>query len=98
MPYVRDVCPLVGPAEGDGDLRLGAIARVGDGIFYVDSEHPAGGELSISFGFSGGKAPEYGGDHFVVILEGVVVVPRWSVASGSIVVDVVRLFSLELLS
>ena len=40
MPYVRDVRPLVGPAEGDGDLGLGAIARVGDGIFRVDGEHP----------------------------------------------------------
>ena len=29
MPYVRDVRPLVGPAKGDGDLRPGAIARVG---------------------------------------------------------------------
>ena len=33
-----------------------------------------------------------------MILEGVVVVPRWSVTSGSIVVVVVVLFGLELLS
>ena len=39
MPCVRDVRPLVGLAEGDGDLRLGAITRVGDGVFYVDGEH-----------------------------------------------------------
>ena len=33
-----------------------------------------------------------------MILEGIVVAPRWSVAPSSIVVVVVRLFSLELLS
>ena len=33
-----------------------------------------------------------------MILEGVVVVPRWSVTSGSVVVVVVVLLSLELLS
>ena len=39
-PCVGNIRPLVGPAEGDGDLGLGAIARVGDGIFRVDGEHP----------------------------------------------------------
>ena len=76
MPYVRDVRPLVGPAKGDGDLGPGALARVGDGVFRVDGEHSAGGELPISSVLSGGEAPEDGGDHFVVILEGIVVVPR----------------------
>ena len=85
MPYVRDVRPLVGPTEGDGDLRLGVIAGVGDSIFCVDSEHPAGGELPISFGFGRGEAPEDGGDHLVMILEGIVVAPRWSAASNSII-------------
>ena len=33
-----------------------------------------------------------------MILEGVIVVPRWSATSGSVVVVVVLLFSLELLS
>ena len=33
-----------------------------------------------------------------MILEGIVVVPRWLAASGSVVVVVVQLFSLELLS
>ena len=75
MPYVRDVRPLVRPTKGDGDLRSGTIARVGDGIFCVDGEHPAGGELSKD-----------SGDHFVMILEGVIVVPRWSTTSGSVVV------------
>ena len=97
MPCVRDVHPLVGPAEGDGDLGPGAIARVGNGVFCVDGEHPAGGELPISSTLDGGEAPD-SGDHFVMILEGVVVVPRWLTASGSIVVVVVRLFSLEFLS
>ena len=57
----------------------------------------AGGELPISSALDGGEALEDGGDHFVVILEGVVVAPRWSAASGAIVVVVVRLFSLEFL-
>ena len=33
-----------------------------------------------------------------MILEGVIVVPRWSATSGSVVVVVVLLFGLELLS
>ena len=74
------------------------IARVGDGIFYVDGEHPVGGELPISSAFGDGETPKDGGNHFVMILEGVVVAPRWSAASGSIVVVVVWHFSLELLS
>ena len=88
-PCVRDVRPLIGPAEGDGDLRPGAIAGVGDSVFRVDGEHPAGGELPFSSALGGGEAPEDGGDHFVVILEGVVGASRWSAASGSIVVVVV---------
>ena len=64
----------------------------------VDGEHPAGGEFSISSVLDGGETLKDSGNHFVVILEGVVVVPRWSVASGSVVVVVVWLFSLELLS
>ena len=32
MPCVGDVCPLVGPAEGDGDLGPWAVARVGGGF------------------------------------------------------------------
>ena len=43
----------------------------------VDSEHPASGEFSISSVLDGVKAPEDSGDHFVVILEDVIVVPRW---------------------
>ena len=76
MPYVRDAYPLVGPTKGDGDLRLVAIAAVGDNIFCVDGEHPADGEFSISSALGGGEAPKDGGDHFVVILEGIVVIPR----------------------
>ena len=93
-PCVRYVHPLVSPAEGDGDLRLG----VGDGVFCVDGEHLAGDEFSISSILDGGKAPEDSGDHFIMILEGVVVVPRWSAISGSIVIVVVLLLGLELLS
>ena len=57
-----------------------------------------GGELSISSALGGGEAPEDSGDHFVMILEGVVVVPRWSVTSGSVVVVIILLFGLKLLS
>ena len=89
MPYVRDVHPLIGPTESDGDLGLGAIARVGGGIFRVDGEHPTGGELSIPSALGGSEAPEDSGDHLVMIREGIVVAPRWSVASGFIVVVVV---------
>ena len=46
---------------------------------------------------NGGKALKDSGDHFVMILEGVIVVPRWSTTSGFIVIVVV-LFGLELLS
>ena len=98
MPCVGDVRPLVGPTEGDGYLRPWVIARVGVGIFRVDGEHPVGGELPFSSAFSGGEAPEDGGNHLVMILEGIVVAPRWSAASGSIVVVVVWLFGLEFLS
>ena len=97
-PCVGDVCPLVGPTKGDGDLGPGAIAGVGDDVFRINGEHPAGGELLISSALGGGEAPEDGGDHLIVILEDIVVAPRWSVASGSVVVVVVRLFGLELLS
>ena len=86
MPYVMDVRPLVIPTKGDGDLRLGAIAGVGDSIFCVDGEHPMGGEFSISSALDGGEPPEDSGNHFVVILEGVVVVLRWSTTSGFVVV------------
>ena len=98
MPYVRDVYPLVSSAKGDGDLRPGAIAGVGDSVLCVDGEHQAGGELSISSALRGGEAPEDSGNHFVVILEGIVIAPGWSAASGVIVVVVVWLFGLELLS
>ena len=97
MPCVRDVHPLVGP-EGDGDLGPGVIAVVGDGIFRVDGEHPMGGDLLISFALGDGEAPKDGGDHFVMVLEGVVVAPRWSAASGSVVGVVFQLFVLKLLS
>ena len=89
MPYVGDVRPLVGPAEGDGDLRPWAIAGVGGGIFCVDGKHPVGSELPFSSALGGGEAPEDGGDHLVMILEGIVIAPRWLVASSAIVVVVV---------
>ena len=89
---------MISPVKGDGDLRPGAVAGVGDGVFCVDGEHPAGSEFPISSPFGGSEAPEDSGDHFVMILEGVVVVPKWSVTSGSVVVVVVLLFGLELLS
>ena len=76
---------LVGPTKGDGDLGPWVIAGVGDGVFHSDGEHPPGGELPFSFALSGDEAPEDGGDHLVMILEGIVIDPRWSVASGSVV-------------
>ena len=57
-----------------------------------------GGELLISSILGGGEVPEDSGDHLVVILEGIVVVSKWLVASGFIIVVVVQLFCLELLS
>ena len=74
MPCVSDIHPLVSPAKGDRDLGPGAIARVGDGVFCINGEHPADGELPISSALGGSEALEDSGDHFVVILEGVVVV------------------------
>ena len=47
---------------------------------------------------SGGEAPEDGGDHLVMVLEGIVVARRWSVTPSSIVGVVIQLFVLELLS
>ena len=74
--WVWDISPLVSPTKGDGDLRLGVIVGVGDVVFCVDGEHPVGGELLISSTLGSGEAPKDGGDHFVMILEGVVVIPR----------------------
>ena len=74
------------------------VAGVGDSIFCVDGEHSAGDEFSISSILDGGEAPEDSGYHFVVILEGIIVVPRWSATSSSIIIVVVLLFGLELLS
>ena len=93
-PYVGDVHPLVGPTKGNGDLRPGAIAVVGNDVFCVDGEHPASGELPFSFALGGGEAPKDGGNHLVMILEGIVVAPKWSAASGAIVVIIVWLSSL----
>ena len=57
-----------------------------------------GSELSNSSSLSGSEAPKDSGHHFVMILEGIVVVPRWSVTSGFIIIVVVLLFGLKLLS
>ena len=40
-------------------------------------------------GRRGGEVPKDGGDHLVMILEGIVIAPRWSVAPGAIVVVIV---------
>ena len=85
MPCVGNIRPLVGPAKGDGDLRPWTIAGVGGGVFHSDREHPPCDELPFSSALSGGEAPEDGGDHLVVVLEGIVVAPRRSAASGSVV-------------
>jgi len=57
----------------------------------------SGGELLFSSALGGGEAPEDGGDHLVVVLEGIVIAPRWSTASIAAVGVVVELFVLELL-
>ena len=85
MPCLGYVCPLVGPAEGDGDLRPWAIVGASGGVFRSDGEHLPCGELPFSSALSGGEPPKDGGDHLVVVLEGIIVAPRWSAASGSIV-------------
>ena len=85
MPCVGNIHPLVGPAEGDGDLGPWAIDGVGGGVFRSDGEHPPCGELSFSSAHGRGEAPEDGGDHLVMVLESIVVAPRWLATSGSIV-------------
>ena len=95
---VGNVHPLVVPVEGDGNLIPWAIAGVGDSVLRGDVEHLSCGELPFPSAFSGGKAPEDGGDHLVVVLEGIAIAPRWSATSGSVIGVVVQLFVLEFLS
>jgi hypothetical protein len=73
-------------------------AGVGGGVFRSDGEHPPGDELLFSSALSGGEATEDGGDHLVMVLEGISIAPRWSAAFGSVVGVVVQLLVLELLS
>ena len=54
------------------------------------------GKLPFPLTLSGGEAPEDGGDHLIVVLKGVVVVPRWSATSCSIVGIIVEPHVLEL--
>ena len=56
-----------------------------------------GDELPFSSALGGGEAPEDGGNHLVVVLEGIVIAPRWSAAFVPTVGVVVQLFVLELL-
>ena len=56
-----------------------------------------GQRASILFCSRWREASEDGGDHLVMFLESIVIAPRWSAASGSIVGVVVQLFVLELL-
>ena len=74
------------------------MARVGDSVLHSDVEDPSCGELPFSSALSRGEAPEDGGDHLVVVLEGIIVAPGWSATSSSIVGVVVQLLVLELLS
>ena len=85
MPYLGDVRPLVSPTKGDGYLGPWAITGVGGVVFHSDGEHPPCGELPFSSAFGGGEAPEDGGDHLFMVLEGIVVAPGWSAASGSVI-------------
>ena len=71
-------------------------AGVGGDIFRSDGEHPPGGEISFSSALGGGEAPEDGGDHLIVILEGIVIAPRWSATSVPAIGVLVQLFVLEL--
>ena len=59
--------------------------------------HSSGGELPFPFALVGGETPEDGGDHLVMVLEGIIIIPRWSASSVPTIVVVV-LFLLELLS
>ena len=97
MPCVGNIRPLVDPAESDGDLRPWAIARVSGGIFRSNGEHPSCCELPLSSTLSGGEAPEDGGDHLIMVLKGIVVAPRWSATSSSIIGVVIEPLVLELL-
>ena len=56
------------------------------------------GKLPFPLTLSGGEAPKDGGNNLVMILEGIVIASRRSAASGTIVVVIVRLFSLEFFS
>ena len=47
------------------------------------------GELPFTSALDGGEAPKDGGNYLVMILEGIVIVPRWSAASDAVVVVVV---------
>ena len=98
MPCVGNVRPLVSPVDGDGDIRPWAIAGVSGGVFRSDDEHPSSGELPFSSTLGGGKAPEDVGDHLVMVLESIVVTPRWSAVSGSVVSVVFQFFVLKFLS
>jgi hypothetical protein len=60
-------------------------------------EDSAGGELPIPPAFSGGDPSEDGGYHLIVVLEGGVVVFRWSVLLVLIIVAVILLLVLEFL-
>ena len=53
-------------------------------------------ELLFPSTFDGGKAPKDGGDHLVMVLEGIAIAPRWSAGSSSVVGVVVQLLALEL--
>ena len=44
-----------------------------------------GGELPFSSALGGGEAPEDVGDHLVMVLESIVVAPRWSTVFDSVV-------------
>ena len=56
-----------------------------------------GGELPFPSALVGGKTPKDGGDHLVMVLESIIIIPRWSASSIPSIVVVV-LFLLELLS
>ena len=87
-PCVGNVRPLVGLTKCDGNLGPWAVAGVSSGIFYGDGEHPLCGQLPFSSALGGGEALEDGGDHLVMVLEGIVIAPRWSATSIPAVVVV----------
>ena len=56
--YIWDLHPLVGPAEGDGLLRLGEVSGVDDGVDAPNRYDSPGGEVLVALVLRGGQPPK----------------------------------------